>query len=63
MPFRPSKWVIYAPVAVLPVLAAIVLESRDLQEGIARRATDNLVAAGAGMHVLVTPARCSSCAD
>jgi hypothetical protein len=47
MPFRPSKWVIYAPVALLPFLAALFLEGRTLQADIANRVMQNLHEAGA----------------
>jgi hypothetical protein len=47
MPFRPSKWVIYAPVALLPFLAAVFLEGLSLQADIANRVLQNLHKAGA----------------
>lgn len=46
MSFRPSKWVIYAPVALLPFLAALVLEGRSLQTEILNRVTQSLSSAG-----------------
>ena len=46
MGFRPSKWVLYAPVAVLPLLAAVFLQGRGLQDDIATRVTANLSSAG-----------------
>ena len=46
MRFRPSKWVLYAPVAVLPFLAAVFLQGRSLQDDIATRVTANLSSAG-----------------
>ncbi|WP_373504769.1 hypothetical protein, partial [Aestuariivirga sp.] len=48
MPFRPSKWAIYAPVAVLPFLAALFLQGRGLQDDISRQVLDNLSRVDAG---------------
>ena len=47
MTFRPSKWVLYAPVAVLPFLAAVFVEGRGLQDDVAGRALGNAQKAGA----------------
>jgi hypothetical protein len=46
MGFRPSKWVLYSPVAVLPFLAALFVEGRGLQDDVARRVADNVARAG-----------------
>ncbi len=47
MQFRPSKWIIYAPVAVLPFLAALFLQGRALQDDISGRVAENIAKAGA----------------
>jgi len=46
MGFRPSKWILYSPVAVLPFLAALFVEGRGLQDDVARRVADNVAKAG-----------------
>ncbi len=47
MPLHPSKWVIYAPVAVLPFLAALFIQGKSLPDDIRQRVAANLANAGA----------------
>ena len=47
MRFRPSKWLQYSPVAILPFLAALYLQGPGLREDIAVRVAGNLSKAGA----------------
>jgi outer membrane protein OmpA-like peptidoglycan-associated protein len=42
MPFRPMKWVLYSPIAVLPFLASVVLEGRSMQARLASEAEAGL---------------------
>ena len=48
MTFRPSKWLLYAPVAALPLLAAWVINTGPLQRDILERASADLKSQGAG---------------
>jgi outer membrane protein OmpA-like peptidoglycan-associated protein len=48
MKCRPQKWLLYAPLAVLPFLAAWILNSKPLQQDIAARVAANLVIAESG---------------
>ena len=57
MTFRPSKWVLYAPVAILPLLAAWVLNGNSVQEDLAVRSAAALKAAGAGWAKLSVSGR------
>ena len=47
MTFRPSKWLLYAPVSALPLLAAWVINTEPLQQDILDRAAASLKSAGA----------------
>ncbi|MCB1377885.1 MAG: hypothetical protein KDK89_05890, partial [Alphaproteobacteria bacterium] len=47
MTFRPRKWLLYAPVAILPFLAALVLNGSAVLEDVAVRAQNSLFAAKA----------------
>ncbi len=46
MAMRPGRWVLHAPIAVLPFLAALVLESPEMRADLSRRVSENLVASG-----------------
>ena len=47
MTFRPARWLVWAPMAVLPFLAAWQLNSENLERELAARAESSLAAAGA----------------
>jgi len=47
MKFRPAKWLLYCPVALLPFIAAAALNSNRVTEDLAGRATRSLDQAGA----------------
>lgn len=47
MPFHPSKWVVYAPVAALPLLAALFIQGKSLQTGLSDRVWMQLAEKGA----------------
>ena len=47
MNMRPSKWLLYSPVVVLPFVAAISLSTGSTLEDISGRATLSLAAVGA----------------
>ncbi len=48
MKCRPHKWLLYAPLAVLPFLAAWILNTKSMQHEIAARVAANLATADAG---------------
>ena len=47
MALRPSKWIKYAPVAALPLLAAWALNTNSMQQDVLSRSAEGLKAAGA----------------
>jgi|GEM_PF-3555087 len=47
MPFRPSKWIQYSPVAVLPFVAALMINSAGVHDDLMKRGTAALASAGA----------------
>ena len=47
MTIRPSKWILYAPVAILPLLAALFVNGGAVHDDLSRRAGAALKAAGA----------------
>jgi len=54
MPFKPQKWLLYSPVAMLPFLAAMSLGTGPAQEKLLARATLALESAAAPWaHVAV----------
>ena len=57
MRLRPTKWLLYAPIAALPLLAAYVLNGQTVQDDIARRAAENLKATGADWAKLTVNGR------
>ena len=57
MTFRPRKWLLYAPVAILPFLAALVLNGSAVLEDVAVRAQNSLFAAKADWAKLTFDAR------
>jgi outer membrane protein OmpA-like peptidoglycan-associated protein len=46
MKCRPGKWLIWTPIALLPLLAAFVIGTRGLTEDVTERAFKNIAAAG-----------------
>ena len=42
MSFRPPRWVLYVPVAVLPFLAALFLQGRGLHDDLSQRVLENI---------------------
>ncbi|MBI3674013.1 MAG: hypothetical protein HY245_11480, partial [Rhizobiales bacterium] len=47
MNIRPSKWILYAPVAALPLLAALMINGNSVQQDLLNRGEAALKAAGA----------------
>ncbi|WP_421695377.1 hypothetical protein [Aestuariivirga sp.] len=47
-PFRPLRWLAHLPLAVLPLLAAVVLEGKHLQQNLLANAESRLAAQGQG---------------
>ena len=54
---KPSQWFLYAPVAALPLLAAVVLNTPAMQQNLLERADGNLRKAGLHWAKLVISGR------
>src|SRR5882672_3422668 len=57
MRFRPSKWVLYAPVAALPLLAALFINGRTVHQDLVDRAASALMKGGDGWASLTVEGR------
>ena len=62
MKMRPSKWLLYSPVVVLPFVAAFAVSTKSTLEDVADRATLNLAAQGAQWSKLTFDGRDASLA-